>query len=518
VLPLTDDDPRQVGGFRLLFRLGAGGMGRVYLGRSGNGRYVALKMVHPGLASAPGFRERFGREIRASQAVSGAGTVAVVAADADAPTPWLASAYVPGPSLAQVVHEHGPLPEAAVWRLLSGLAEALGSVHASGLVHRDLKPSNVLVAQGGPRLIDFGIARAADDTALTGTGMAVGSVGYMPPEQAEGREVTQAGDVFALGAVLMYAATGRAPFGSGSGPEVLYRVVHHEPELGEMPEALAGVVRRCLAKRPEERPSLDELRDTAAPHTGDGDWLPGPVASEIARRAEHLLNLETDSPDDRPAASAAGHTHTPTEINWHAAPTVARTAMSGSDTPGGVVVAPWVRGRLLGRPMLSLWGLIPMAGLQVIAPMKQELVRRYPEDAAGIDYVGLAEWAQGSSSLLPLTALLALALIWLQYRWTRLERYAERDLRIWTAASAAYWLLWTAAIALNAAWYAGMEDAFRDEVRADVANSFVEHSYLTLDRGVGISLFCLAGVAAFVVVPAVVRLGRALTHDITVRG
>ncbi|MDT0344832.1 serine/threonine-protein kinase [Streptomyces litchfieldiae] len=206
---MNDSDPRRVGGYRLLYRLGAGGMGQVYLARSDGGRFLALKVVHPGLASAPGFRERFAREIRASRAVSGDGTVPVVAADADAATPWLASAYVPGPSLAEAVHEYGPLPEPALWRLLSGLTRALDLVHTSGLVHRDLKPSNVLMSQDGPRLIDFGIARAMDDTGLTGTGLVVGSPGYMSPEQAEGAEATPAGDIFALGALIAYAATGR---------------------------------------------------------------------------------------------------------------------------------------------------------------------------------------------------------------------------------------------------------------------------------------------------------------------
>ncbi|WTX00731.1 serine/threonine protein kinase [Streptomycetaceae bacterium NBC_01309] len=280
-----------------MFRLGAGGMGRVYLARSGGGRFVALKTVHAWLAEAPGFRERFALEIEASRRVSGAGTVAVVAADAAAAVPWLASVYVPGPSLAEAVHGHGPLPGAAVWRLLSGLAEALGRVHGCRLVHRDLKPSNVLLSQDGPRLIDFGIVRAVDRTALTGTGLAVGSPGYMAPEQARGSGVGPAADVFALGAVLAYAATGREAFGGGSGPDVLYRVVHEEPEVGGLPDELAGVVGRCLAKKPEERPSLAELRALAAAHdTGGQDWLPGPVMSAIAARAVHLLSLEAPGP------------------------------------------------------------------------------------------------------------------------------------------------------------------------------------------------------------------------------
>ncbi|BFO20991.1 hypothetical protein SHKM778_73790 [Streptomyces sp. KM77-8] len=277
-------------------RLGEGGMGRVYLGRSPGGRTVAVKLVHTGLVGVPGFRERFAREVRAVRAVSGAGTAPVVAAEPEAVVPWLASAYVPGPSLAEAVQRHGPLPEAALWGLLSGLAEALEVVHASGLVHRDVKPSNVLLSLDRPVLIDFGIARAADGADLTGTGLVVGSPGFMSPEQAEGREVTAASDVFSLGTVLAYAATGRGPFGGGSGPELLYRIVHHEPDLSGVPDAFAATVRECLVKSPGRRPSPKALRARAeAARRNDGaDWLPAPLASAIARRAEQLLNLDVE--------------------------------------------------------------------------------------------------------------------------------------------------------------------------------------------------------------------------------
>lgn len=335
--PLTGEDPPQIAEFRLLFRLGAGGMGRVYLARSGGGRFVALKTVHAWLAEAPGFRARFALEIEASRRVSGAGTVAVVAADATAAVPWLASAYVPGPSLAEAVHEYGPLPGAAVWRLLSGLSEALGRVHGCRLVHRDLKPSNVLLSQDGPRLIGFGIVRAVDRTALTGTGLAVGSPGYMAPEQARGSDVGPAADVFALGAVLAYAATGREAFGGGSGPDVLYRVVHEEPEIGGLPDELAAVVGRCLAKKPEERPSLAELRALAAAHdTGGQDWLPGPVMSAIAARDVHLLSLETSGPPPStwPAPTVRGAAVLATEPNARR-PTAETTPIGVGTVPAG---------------------------------------------------------------------------------------------------------------------------------------------------------------------------------------
>jgi serine/threonine protein kinase len=508
--PLTDGDPRQLGGYRLLFRLGAGGMGQVYLARSGGGRYVALKMIHPGLASAPGFRERFAREIRVSQAVDGAGTVPVVGADAQASTPWLASAYVPGPSLAEAVHDHGPLPEAAAWRLLSGLAEALSAVHGHGLVHRDLKPSNVLMSQDGPRLIDFGIARAADDTALTGTGMAVGSAGYMSPEQAEGREVTAAGDVFALGALLVYAATGRGPFGAGSGPDVLYRVVHNEPELGQVPEALAAVVRRCLAKRPEERPSLTELRALAAEHdAGERDWLPGPVASEIARRAERLLNLETTDSTQSTGSADSTDPPTPTMVDPRA-PTMPRRTEPPRARP-----APWVRGQVQGRLMLSLCGLVPMLAMLVIAPQKRRLVEIYNDEPENEDLARLANWAQDNDWFLLLTVLLAVALICLLYVRTRLDGYTERGLRTWTAATAFYWLLWAGAIVLNAAWYVGMEAVFDSE---DWGRSgVIEAGYFAVDRGVGWLLIANAVAAPFAAVAAIARLSRAATAEVTER-
>ncbi|MGH3165745.1 MAG: serine/threonine-protein kinase, partial [Trebonia sp.] len=196
------NDPRTVGEFRLRARLGAGGMGRVYLGSSPAGRAVAVKVVHPELAGDPEFRRRFGQEVAAARAVSGMYTAPVVAAGLHDDPPWLATAFVPGPSLADLVSRHGPLPESAVWRLAAGLTEALEAVHSRSLVHRDLKPGNVLVAEDGPHLIDFGISRALDGTSLTRTGMVVGTPGYMSPEQAEGRPAAPASDVFSLGCVL----------------------------------------------------------------------------------------------------------------------------------------------------------------------------------------------------------------------------------------------------------------------------------------------------------------------------
>jgi len=257
--PLAADDPQQVGGFYLRARLGAGGMGRVYLGYSPGGRPVAVKVVHPELARDPEFMRRFRREVAAAQAVSGAYTAAVVGAGPDDSPPWLATAFVPGPALADLVARSGPLPEDAVWRLAGGLAEALQAIHAHGLVHRDLKPANILIADDGPRVIDFGISRTTDATVLTSTSMTIGTPAYMSPEQAEGRPVGPASDVFSLGSVLAFAAGGASPFGGGEMFSIAYRVVHNEPDLSRVPASLLPVIRACLAKNPGDRPSPSEL-------------------------------------------------------------------------------------------------------------------------------------------------------------------------------------------------------------------------------------------------------------------
>ena len=256
--PLRGEDPRQVGRYRLVARLGAGGMGQVFLGFSPTGRPVAVKMVHPELARDKAFLSRFRQETAAARKVSGAYTASVVDAG-EGDRPWLATSLVLGPSLADTVEQQGPLPEVSVWRLAAGLAEALGEVHRSGLIHRDLKPSNVLLATDGPRVIDFGISRALDGTSLTGTGMVVGTPSFMSPEQASGITVGPASDVFSFGGVVTFAATGTGPFGDGSPVALIYRVVHGDPMVTGLPGALNGLVTRCLAKRPEDRPALDEL-------------------------------------------------------------------------------------------------------------------------------------------------------------------------------------------------------------------------------------------------------------------
>ncbi|MFB7670106.1 serine/threonine-protein kinase [Kitasatospora purpeofusca] len=247
----------QIGPFRLLAVLGQGGMGRVLLGVAPDGRAAAVKQVHAEFAGDDGFRVRFRREVEASRRVSGAYTAAVIAADPEAGTPWLASQFVLGPALNEALRAVGALPEESARRLAAGLAQALIDVHAAGLIHRDLKPSNVLLAEDGVRVIDFGIARAAEgqDTKLTRTGAMIGSPGFMSPEQVEGRELTPASDVFSLGATLAVASAGRPAFAGESLPRILFAVLHAEPELSGVPLGLRPLVAACLAKDPAARPT-----------------------------------------------------------------------------------------------------------------------------------------------------------------------------------------------------------------------------------------------------------------------
>jgi hypothetical protein len=234
-------------------------MGRVYLGRSPGGRQVAIKVIRPELAEDADFRARFAREVSAARKVSGIFTASVVDADLDGPVPWLATSYIAGPSLADAVATRGPLPESMVLRLAAGLAEGLSAIHAAGVVHRDLKPSNVLLADDGPRLIDFGISRSMETSALTQTGTVVGSPGFMSPEQTQGREVGPPSDIFSLGAVLTFAATGEGPFGQGSTVALLYRVVSSEPNTAGLPPGLRALAEHCLAKDPRVRPTAAQL-------------------------------------------------------------------------------------------------------------------------------------------------------------------------------------------------------------------------------------------------------------------
>ncbi|MDV5144454.1 serine/threonine-protein kinase [Streptomyces sp. SBC-4] len=259
MMRLRREDPRIVGSFRLHRRLGAGGMGVVYLGSDRRGQRVALKVIRPDLAEDQEFRSRFAREVSAARRIRGGCTARLVAADLEAERPWFATQYVPGPSLHDRVAEEGGLRAADVASIGAALSEGLVAVHEAGVVHRDLKPSNILLSPKGPRIIDFGIAWATGASTLTHVGTAVGSPGFLAPEQVRGAAVTPATDVFSLGATLAYAAMADSPFGHGSSEVMLYRVVHEEAQLHGVPDALAPLIRACLAKDPEERPSTLQL-------------------------------------------------------------------------------------------------------------------------------------------------------------------------------------------------------------------------------------------------------------------
>ncbi|MGW8353013.1 protein kinase domain-containing protein [Streptomyces wedmorensis] len=306
--PLTHDDPATVATYRLLARLGSGGMGTVYLARTPGGRTVALKTVHARLATDPAFRARFRLETDAARIIGARHGAAVVDADPLAETPWLATEYVLGPPLDDAVALGGPLPEPTVRALGAALAGALAQLHSSDVVHRDLKPSNVLVTAYGPKIIDFGIARAAGDDHLTRTGAAAGTPAFMSPEQASGEEHTPAGDVFALAGVLVFAATGHGPFGTGSPADLLYRVRYADPDLTGVPDPLLPLLTACLSKDPAARPTTATL--AAHLHDGRGDFadhLPPLVLSDIARRATDVW-LHTPHRLPTPAASAIADT------------------------------------------------------------------------------------------------------------------------------------------------------------------------------------------------------------------
>lgn len=285
--PLTAGDPAQVAGYRLHGRLGAGGMGVVYLAFTPGRRPVALKVVRPELGADPQFRRRFRHEVDAAQRVHSFYTAPLLDADPDGNPPWLVTGYVAGPSLAAAVTAHGPMPAHTALLLAGGVAEALAVIHRAGLVHRDLKPSNVLLARDGPRVIDFGIARALDDSTLTATGARVGTPQYMAPEQVRGEQLTTAADIFALGATIAFAATGRPAFGEGDPAAVLYRIQHQEADLASCPGLVRRIIEGCLAKDPADRPGPAEImaacQDTAAVKTIEYErgWLPGSITDEL---------------------------------------------------------------------------------------------------------------------------------------------------------------------------------------------------------------------------------------------
>ncbi|MDJ0382037.1 serine/threonine-protein kinase [Streptomyces sp. G-G2] len=347
--PLKADDPAVVGGYRLAAVLGAGGMGKVYLSYTPGGRPIALKVIRPEFGEDPEFRRRFQQEVRAAQRVQGLYTAPVIDSDTEGEMPWLATAYVPGPSLAHAVAQHGGLPLRSVLLLTVGVAEALHVIHGAGIVHRDLKPANVLLASDGPRVIDFGIARAADTTALTSTGVSIGTPAFMAPEQASAGAITAATDIFALGQIAAYAAIGAPAFGDGPSHAVLYRIVHEDPDLSRLPEELRSLVTRCLSRDPADRPALTEVirlcqEISPEPLRQGEDWLPRTIAGSITERLQLPAPAPTPPPVQAPVtptptawspqtpAPGAANPYTPTAYAVAAAPT--RSAPGVPGAPG----------------------------------------------------------------------------------------------------------------------------------------------------------------------------------------
>lgn len=372
MMRLRREDPRVVGSFRLHRRLGAGGMGVVYLGSDRRGQRVALKVIRPDLAEDQEFRSRFAREVSAARRIRGGCTARLVAADLEAERPWFATQYVPGPSLHDKVAEEGPLTAAQIAAIGAALSEGLVAVHEAGVVHRDLKPSNILLSPKGPRIIDFGIAWATGASTLTHVGTAVGSPGFLAPEQVRGAAVTPATDVFALGATLAYAATADSPFGHGSSEVMLYRVVHEEPHLQGVPDALAPLVQACLAKDPEERPSTLQLsmrlKEIAA---REAQGLP--EGRPPAQRAR------TERPAGRPSEDSPAYADQRTERRTRGGDTTPRaqggppSRPSSSRTPGGPSSRP-TAGRTGGRPAPRTTGTGRRPGRPDPKLMRQRLI------------------------------------------------------------------------------------------------------------------------------------------------
>jgi hypothetical protein len=331
---LLATDPVALGPYRLLGRLGGGGMGQVYLASAPGGGLVAVKVIRPEFAADPEFRMRFAREVANARNVSGMFTAQLVDADAEGPVPWLATAYIAGPPLSAAVRESGPLPVASLLPLATGLVRALIAIHAAGVVHRDLKPSNVLLAADGPRVIDFGISHAVEASTLTQTGAILGSPGYMSPEQAQGLPIGPASDVFSLGAVLAFAAAGAPPFGTGSVPALVYRVVSAVPDLNLVPRELRPTIERCLAKAPGMRPSPAELLAEFGGGTVPADWLPDTVADTLGRYEPSARVGALAAPQAPPAGRPAlGGPAQPMPATQTRAPATREPATSAANSP-----------------------------------------------------------------------------------------------------------------------------------------------------------------------------------------
>ncbi|MFG3101751.1 PQQ-binding-like beta-propeller repeat protein [Streptomyces sp. NPDC048182] len=380
---LTQHDPRRIGPFEVLGRLGAGGMGLVYLARSASGRRVAIKTVRTELAEDQLFRVRFTREVEAARAVSGFYTAAVVDADPRAAVPWLATAYVPAPSLEEIVNECGPMPAQAVRWLAAGVAEALQSIHGAGLVHRDLKPSNVLVVEDGPRVIDFGIASGVSNTRLTMTNVAVGTPAYMSPEQAkDSRSVTGASDVFSLGSMLVFAATGHPPFHGANPVETVFMLLREGPDLAGLPDELRPLIESCMQMEATARPGPADLQAQLAPHLfGSGSDDSGTASAWLPERAVGLIESRRGGrPAIRPAAVPAGGRGHSGAARSHAAPAPVLppppSHAPAVPAPTGPAGAPDT------GPVLLAGAKVPIGPGPRVADMRAAVVKPPPPEAA----------------------------------------------------------------------------------------------------------------------------------------
>ncbi|MGY1496431.1 protein kinase domain-containing protein [Streptomyces sp. QTS52] len=352
--PLGAGDPASVGEgrYRLVGRLGQGGMGVVYFGRSRSGRAVAVKVVRPELSTEPGFRRRFADEVAAARRVGGFHTAPVVDADPEGEPAWLVTAYVPGPTLRDLLDQVGPLPADTLTVLAAGLAEALAAIHQAGVIHRDLKPANIIVAEDGPRVIDFGIARALDGTALTQTGFQIGTLGFLAPEQLLGGALTPAVDMFALGVVLSQAA-GRAPFGDGGSAAWPYRVVHEQPDLTDVPDLLRGLVAACLAKDPLDRPGPSEFLDQLTVRHPSDTWLPAEATALIRRQAPAAYLEAADRPSAVPTDPRVTVSGLPPVADGQPLATHPRTTVSGPPVADGQALAGDQRATVSASPPVA---------------------------------------------------------------------------------------------------------------------------------------------------------------------
>ncbi|HEY3503794.1 MAG TPA: serine/threonine-protein kinase [Actinocatenispora sp.] len=395
---LGPGDPRRVGPYELVGRLGRGGMGRVFLGRSVGGRLVAVKVVAAELSGDVEFRRRFGLEVAAARQVGGFYTAQVVDANVDADPPWLVTAYIPGPSLQEAVEAYGRLPAEAVRVLGSGLAEGLSAIHACGLVHRDLKPGNVILADDGPRVIDFGIARALD--AVQQSVAVIGTPGFMSPEQARGLEVGPAADVFSFGCVLAFALTGRGPYGEGRPEAILYRVIHEQPDLAGLPPQLDPLVRACLSRNPGERPAVADVLGGLAVPAATTQWLPAGIGAMVTERRTATRVMPGQPMSGAPASPGAPTVPGPAAPGWGSPrPAAPGPAAQGFAAPGaagrdGLVAR--VRRRMPG----GLGG-FAAAACAVVAAVVVTLVVTLPGSGNGSGQGGQHSAGTGTHSATP---------------------------------------------------------------------------------------------------------------------